>query len=158
MEVSEIIKEARINKGMTQQQVADAIFVTRQTISKWELGKSIPDEASLMMLYKCLDIDANQKKQLRSLTVNKKNILLVIFAILFSPGIIVFRYFLYKTGKLENKKFIAVLKAICFVLLSLYLRSLKDPVAYCFIGIIVMAYLIHQYYVSGLEKDMLQKQ
>lgn len=40
MEVSDIIKAARIKKGMTQQQVADAIFVTRQTISKWELGVS----------------------------------------------------------------------------------------------------------------------
>lgn len=158
MEVSEIIKEARINKGMTQQQVADAIFVTRQTISKWELGKSIPDEASLMMLYKCLDIDANQKKQLRHLTVSKKNVVLVIFAILFSPGVIAFRYILYKTGKLENKKFIAILKAICFVLLSLYLRSLRDVVAYWFIGIIVLAYLIHQYYVSGLEKDEVETQ
>ena len=46
MEISEVIKEARIKKGMTQQQLADSVYVTRQTISKWELGKSIPDEAS----------------------------------------------------------------------------------------------------------------
>lgn len=40
MEISEMIKEARIKKGMTQQQLADSVYVTRQTISKWELGVS----------------------------------------------------------------------------------------------------------------------
>lgn len=40
MEISEIIKEARIKKGMTQQELADSVYVTRQTISKWELGVS----------------------------------------------------------------------------------------------------------------------
>ena len=40
MEISDLIKSARIEKGLTQQQLADSIFVTRQTISKWELGVS----------------------------------------------------------------------------------------------------------------------
>ena len=39
MEISDLIKSARIEKGLTQQQLADVVFVTRQTISKWELGK-----------------------------------------------------------------------------------------------------------------------
>ena len=43
MEISKIIKEARIKKGMTQQQLADSVYVTRQTISKWETGETIPD-------------------------------------------------------------------------------------------------------------------
>ena len=47
MEISDLIKSARIEKGLTQQQLADVVFVTRQTISKWELGKSVPDQASL---------------------------------------------------------------------------------------------------------------
>ena len=51
MEISDLIKSARIEKGLTQQQLADVVFVTRQTISKWELGKSVPDQASLILLY-----------------------------------------------------------------------------------------------------------
>lgn len=153
MEVSDIIKAARIKKGMTQQQVADAIFVTRQTISKWELGKSVPDEASLILLYKCLDIDNNDKKQLRSFSINKQNAVLIFFAILFSPGIIGVRYLLYKTGKLENKKFIALFKTIGFVLYSLYLICLIDQVAYLIVGMIAVIYLIYQYYIIGLEKE-----
>ena len=65
MEISEVIKEARIKKGMTQQQLADSVYVTRQTISKWELGKSIPDEASLSLLYQCLEIDDEEKKVIK---------------------------------------------------------------------------------------------
>lgn len=55
MEISEMIKAARVKKGMTQQEVADSVYVTRQTISKWELGKSVPDEASLFLLCQCLE-------------------------------------------------------------------------------------------------------
>lgn len=40
MDIAKVIKEARIKKGMTQQELADSVYVTRQTISKWELGVS----------------------------------------------------------------------------------------------------------------------
>ena len=72
MEISDLIKSARIEKGLTQQ-LADVVFVTRQTISKWELGKSVPDQASLILLYQYLDIKDNEKKQLSKLIFNKQN-------------------------------------------------------------------------------------
>lgn len=72
MEISDLIKSARIEKGLTQQQLADVVFVTRQTISKWELGKSVPDQASLILLYQYLDIKDNEKKQLSKLIFHKK--------------------------------------------------------------------------------------
>ena len=75
MEISDLIKSARIEKGLTQQQLADVVFVTRQTISKWELGKSVPDQASLILLYQYLDIKDNEKKQLSKLIFNKQNII-----------------------------------------------------------------------------------
>lgn len=77
MEISEMIKEMRIKKGMTQQQLADSVYVTRQTISKWELGKSVPDEASLSLLYQCLEIDNNERKTLKRLAANKQHIFLL---------------------------------------------------------------------------------
>ena len=76
MEISDLIKSARIEKGLTQQQLADVVFVTRQTISKWELRKSVPDQASLILLYQYLDIKDNEKKQLSKLIFNKQNIIL----------------------------------------------------------------------------------
>ena len=37
------IEEKRKEKGLTQQQVAEALHVTRQAVSKWEQGETMPD-------------------------------------------------------------------------------------------------------------------
>lgn len=42
------VQTARKTRGLTQQAVADALHVTRQTISNWELGRSYPDAVSLI--------------------------------------------------------------------------------------------------------------
>lgn len=154
MEISEVIKEARIKKGMTQQQLADIVYVTRQTISKWELGKSIPDEASLSLLYQCLEIDNEEKKRLKKLAINEQNVFLLIIAIAFCPAVIGIRYCLFKMGKLENQRFKICIQSIGFVLFAFYLRSLKDHVAYIFISITAICYLAYQYYMLNLEREM----
>lgn len=60
MEISKIIKEARIKKGMTQQQLADSVYVTRQTISKWENGSSDPNTSNLIALSKLYKISPEE--------------------------------------------------------------------------------------------------
>ena len=151
MEISDLIKSARIEKGLTQQQLADVVFVTRQTISKWELGKSVPGQASLILLYQYLDIKDNEKKQLSKLIFNQQNIILILIAILFSPMVIGVRFICYKIDKIENRKIKAVIKVIGFVVFSSYLVSLKEKVAYLLIGIFSLVYLLYQFYLSGLE-------
>lgn len=47
MKIADKIKNARIQTGYTQEQVAEKLLVSRQTISNWENGKSLPD---IMML------------------------------------------------------------------------------------------------------------
>lgn len=153
MEISEIIREARIKKGMTQQELANYVYVTRQTISKWELGKSVPDEASLTLLYQCLDIDNKEKKILKKLATNKQTILLIVIAVVFSPVAIGIRYCLFKMGKLEDKKFKIMIESIGFVLFALYLRSLKDVVAYMLIFVIFVSYIIYRYYMLSLDRS-----
>ncbi len=44
------IRELRVSKNLTQQQLADELHVTKQAISKWEKGKSIPDITSIELL------------------------------------------------------------------------------------------------------------
>lgn len=152
MEISEIIKEARIKKGMTQQDLANRVYVTRQTISKWELGKSVPDEASLNLLYQCLEIDQQEKNTLKKLSTNKQTIFMIIIAIIFSPAVIGIRYCLFKMGKLEDNKFKILIQGIGIVLLALYFKSLKDIVAYMLIFVIFISYIFYRYYLLSLER------
>ena len=50
MEIERKLREARENAGLTQEQLAQAVLVSRQTISNWENGKSLPDIISIMKL------------------------------------------------------------------------------------------------------------
>ena len=50
MEIGSKLRQARQRTGMTQEQVAREIHVSRQTISNWETGKSLPDVLSVIAL------------------------------------------------------------------------------------------------------------
>lgn len=50
MEIGKKLKEARMQSGMTQENVAEKINVSRQTISNWENERSYPDIISVIEL------------------------------------------------------------------------------------------------------------
>ena len=50
------IKTIRKNKGYTQEELATRLHVTRQTISKWEKGYSVPDASILTDMAEVLDV------------------------------------------------------------------------------------------------------
>ncbi len=50
MKIGVKLKEARLQAGLTQENVAEEIHVTRQTISNWETEKSFPDIVSVIKL------------------------------------------------------------------------------------------------------------
>lgn len=50
MEIGSRLKEARIENGLTQEQTADVLGVSRQTISNWENDKSYPDIISVVKM------------------------------------------------------------------------------------------------------------
>lgn len=50
------IKNARIAKGLTQEELAVLLNITRQTVSKWEKGLSVPDSNMLIKLSEVLDV------------------------------------------------------------------------------------------------------
>lgn len=59
MEIKQQIIEIRKKSGLTQQQFAEQLLVTRQTISNWENGRSYPDLESLIIISEkfCLTLD-----------------------------------------------------------------------------------------------------
>ncbi len=56
MTLGETILSYRKEKQMTQQQCADLIGVTRQTISNWELDETSPNASQLMALASIFDV------------------------------------------------------------------------------------------------------
>lgn len=60
MGICEKLKEARKNAGMTQEQVAEKIMVSRVMISHWENGKSLPDISSLISLSDLYNISLDE--------------------------------------------------------------------------------------------------
>jgi transcriptional regulator with XRE-family HTH domain len=50
MEVGKRIREERDKLGLSQEDLARRIFVSRQTVSNWETGKTYPDVQSLLLL------------------------------------------------------------------------------------------------------------
>lgn len=56
IEFKDKLKEKRIAKQLTQEELAKLLNVTRQAVSKWEQGRGIPDVTSLKKLAEILDI------------------------------------------------------------------------------------------------------
>ena len=55
--ISQNIKRQRIQKGLSQEELAQKLFVTRQTVSNYETGKSNPDLDTLIKLSEILETD-----------------------------------------------------------------------------------------------------
>ena len=58
--MKDIIAKRRKELGLTQQQLADKLFISDKVISKWETGKSIPDTTILVDLAKVLDLSLDE--------------------------------------------------------------------------------------------------
>ncbi len=56
MEVGGRIRELRTERGMSQDDLAARVYVSRQTISSWENGKTYPDVQSLLLLSNIFDV------------------------------------------------------------------------------------------------------
>ena len=50
MKIGDKLKNARLKKSMTQEEVAEKLFVSRQSISNWENTKTYPDIGNVIAL------------------------------------------------------------------------------------------------------------
>ena len=56
IEFGEQLRRAREAKGMTQQSLAEQLFVTRQAVSRWECGDRFPDLLTTKKISTILDV------------------------------------------------------------------------------------------------------
>lgn len=59
METKNIILELRAKAGMSQEELAEKVFVTRQAVSRWETGETTPNTEALKLLSKLFDVSIN---------------------------------------------------------------------------------------------------
>ena len=129
----ETIKQRRLQKHLSQQELADRLFVTRQTISNWENQKRYPDVPMLIKISQELDISldyllkedevvkkiekdyqkiANQIKLQRA---NKISIICLVWIILVA---IIGPILISENSWIQNKLFLLLIFIPCLVLLG----------------------------------------
>ena len=59
METKNVIYELRTEKGLSQEELAEKIFVTRQAVSRWENGETVPNTETLKLLSRLFDVSIN---------------------------------------------------------------------------------------------------
>lgn len=59
METKDIILALRTKSGLSQDELAEKLYVTRQAVSRWETGETVPNIDSLKLLSKLFDVSIN---------------------------------------------------------------------------------------------------
>ena len=59
METKDVILQLRTQKGLSQDELAERILVTRQAVSRWENGETVPNTETLKLLSKEFDVSIN---------------------------------------------------------------------------------------------------
>lgn len=99
MEIGTQIRKYRSAMELSQEELAERVYVTRQTISNWENGKSYPDLHSLLLLSSLFHVSLDQlvkgdiekmKQEINKDEVAKFNRLSNVFAVLFAACIVAF--------------------------------------------------------------------
>ena len=59
METKDILLELRQKNGLSQEELAEKVFVTRQAVSRWETGETVPNTETLKLLSRVYDVSIN---------------------------------------------------------------------------------------------------
>lgn len=59
MNTKDVIYELRTKNGMSQDDLAEKVFVTRQAVSRWETGETVPGTETLKLLSSLFDVSIN---------------------------------------------------------------------------------------------------
>ena len=59
METKDVIYSLRTKRGMSQDELAEKLYVTRQAVSRWETGETVPNTETLKLLSAVFDVSIN---------------------------------------------------------------------------------------------------
>lgn len=150
MALSENIKKLREEKNLTQQQLADKLYVSRQTVCRWESGSRCPDLITAKKL--ALELDVSLDQLISDEDVNNVQI----------------NYGIWKSERIKEKNrlqtvhkkildFIQIVGAI-FSAISILLRvqlDMKVPVWCTIIGFSIVAVaFLYDFLISKKLREM----
>ena len=59
MDNQNIIRELRVKRGLSQEELAEKVYVTRQAVSRWENGDTVPNTETLKLLSLLFEVSIN---------------------------------------------------------------------------------------------------
>ena len=59
METKDVLLKLRTEKGLSQEELAEKLYVTRQAVSRWENGDTVPNTDTLKLLSRFFDVSIN---------------------------------------------------------------------------------------------------
>ena len=59
MNTKDVIYELRTRQGLSQEELAEKVFVTRQAVSRWETGDTVPNTDTLKLLSRVFNVSIN---------------------------------------------------------------------------------------------------
>lgn len=74
---SNTLKKLRMEKGLSQQALADKMYVTRSTVARWEVGRRLPDAAMISRLSGVLGVDVNMLLSVAAQSDDCPNVIMV---------------------------------------------------------------------------------
>ena len=74
---SDVLKKIRADKGFLQHELADKLYVTRATVSRWESGSRLPDVVMISRIASVLDVDVNMLLAAAERSDDSPNVILV---------------------------------------------------------------------------------
>ena len=104
MTFAQKLKALRTQAGMTQEQLAEAIYVTRAAISKWETGRGYPGVDSLKLIAQTFGVSIDElisedDVQAKRMLDAKKSKVLYCAAVAMLLGAFVFAALVYALGQ-----------------------------------------------------------
>jgi transcriptional regulator with XRE-family HTH domain len=74
---AETLKKLRAEKGLSQRELAERLYVTRSTVARWENGSRLPDAAMISRLSSCFNTDFSTLLSIAAESDNIPNVIMV---------------------------------------------------------------------------------
>ena len=122
------LKDLRTKEGLSQQALAEKLFVSRSAVAKWESGNGIPSDANLEAICKFFDVDEEWlldreelKDTLRTFDMRQINMR---FIALYAVGIIIL-FSLLVGGIYRHMHRVAIVLSVVYLLFKFYFENTR---------------------------------